>query len=184
MIYLRIRQSAFSEQNIRSGFQAIGLIPYNPQRFLSSSTVTKTPSPPGTSNGEQPNWTSETPHTLVLLEKQSQLVRDLVQRHSQSPTSQAVSALIKGCQVAMNSAAILAEENKKGRFLLQGEGNSQIRGVDNEVTIARRQTLPTCSNCVQMEQNLSIPYSLYLGQFHQVSCYILFVQWLLLLNLL
>jgi hypothetical protein len=76
----------------------------------------------------------------------------------------------------MNSAAILVEENKKlctenqcrkqkqqyrrwyiaqggvlqaqqGQFLLQGEGNSQIRGIDNEVTIARRRALPTCSNC-------------------------------------
>jgi hypothetical protein len=48
MIYSRIQQSAFSEQNIRSGFQATGLIPYNPQRVLSSLTVTKTPSLPGT----------------------------------------------------------------------------------------------------------------------------------------
>ena len=44
-IYSKVRPFVFTDQNIKSGFQATGLIPYNPQRVLSSLTVTKTPPP-------------------------------------------------------------------------------------------------------------------------------------------
>ena len=47
-VYLRVRAAVISEQNIQSGFQATGLIPYDPQRVLTSLTVIRTPSPPGT----------------------------------------------------------------------------------------------------------------------------------------
>jgi hypothetical protein len=40
------------------------------------------------------------------------------------------------------------------------------------------------SRDTQREQDLSVPYDLNLSRFHQVSCCMLFVQWLLLLNLL
>jgi hypothetical protein len=42
-------------------------------------------------------------------------VRNLLHRQSQSPTSLAISQLVKGCQLAMQSATILAEENIKLR---------------------------------------------------------------------
>ena len=90
-------------------------MPCDPQRVLSSLTVTKTPSPPGTANGTAPLWTSETPHTTAQLEQQARLTRDLLQRQSQSPTSQAVSQLIKGCQIAMHSATMLVKENSELR---------------------------------------------------------------------
>lgn len=96
-IYSKIRPFVFTDQNIRSGFQATGLVPYDPQRVLSSLTVTKTPSPPHTPNGEAHPWTLETPHSIAQLEQQARLVRDLIQRQSQSPTSQAVNQLVKGC---------------------------------------------------------------------------------------
>lgn len=47
-LYLRVRAAVISEQNIQSGFRATGLIPYDPQRVLTSLTVIRTPSPPGT----------------------------------------------------------------------------------------------------------------------------------------
>ena len=47
-IYQRVRLTALSEDNIRAGFQATGLIPYCPERVLSSLTIVRTPSPPGT----------------------------------------------------------------------------------------------------------------------------------------
>ena len=43
-IYQRVRLVVFSEQNIRSGFQATGLVPSCPDRVLSSLTVVQTPS--------------------------------------------------------------------------------------------------------------------------------------------
>jgi hypothetical protein len=72
--YIKVRLSIFSDQNIKSGFLATGLVPYNPQRVLSSLTVTKTPSPPGTASGAAPLWTLETPHTTAQLEQQARLV--------------------------------------------------------------------------------------------------------------
>jgi hypothetical protein len=174
-IYTSIRPIVFTEQNIKSGFQATGIIPYDPQRVLSSLTVTKTPSPPGTSHGAAPQWTSETPRTIAQLEQQAQLVRNLLQRQSQSPSSLAISQLIKGCQAAMNSAVILAEENKKlrtenqrrkqkqqyrrryiahggvlqaqqGQFLVKGSENSSRDGIQDQEVIVRQRALPTCSS--------------------------------------
>ena len=175
-IYSKIRPFVFTDQNIKSGFSATGLIPYDPQRVLSSPTITKTPSPPGTANGEAPLWTSETLHTLAQLEQQARLIQDLLQRQSQSPTNQAVSQLVKGCQLAMNSAILLAEDNRKlraenqrrkqkqqhrrryiaqggalqaqqGQFLVQRIENREQEANQNGAVNVRRRALPTCSNC-------------------------------------
>jgi hypothetical protein len=47
-IYRRIRLTALSESNVRAGFQATGLIPFNPERALTCLTVVRTPLPPRT----------------------------------------------------------------------------------------------------------------------------------------
>jgi hypothetical protein len=47
-VYTRIRRRVFSDQNIKSGFLAPGLIPHDPERVLSQLTVVRTPSSPGT----------------------------------------------------------------------------------------------------------------------------------------
>jgi hypothetical protein len=114
-IYPRIRLSVLSDQNIKGGFLATGLIPFSPERVLESLTVVRTPSPPGTTADGSEAWTAETPRTTEQLEQQARLMRDLLQRQSQSPTSLALSQLVKGCQLAMQSATILADENTKLR---------------------------------------------------------------------
>jgi hypothetical protein len=114
-IYLSIRDTVLSEQNIQAGFRAAGLVPACPERVLSSLTVVRTPSPPGTAADAEVAWTSETPHTVAQLERQVQLIQARLARQSQSPTSQAIRQLVKGCQLAMNSATILVEENRKLR---------------------------------------------------------------------
>lgn len=53
----------------------------------------------------------ETPRTIDQLEKQARLVKDLLRRSSQSPSSCAVGQLVKGCQLAMHSATLLIKEN-------------------------------------------------------------------------
>jgi hypothetical protein len=52
--YASIRILALSETNIKSGFQATGLIPFDPQRILTVLPI-KTPSPPQTATGEAPS---------------------------------------------------------------------------------------------------------------------------------
>jgi hypothetical protein len=66
-IYTRIRLIALSEQNIKAGFQATGLIPFSPERVLTCLTVVRTPSPPGTAADGSGPWTAETPRTVNQL---------------------------------------------------------------------------------------------------------------------
>ena len=136
--YTRIRPAVFTEQNIQAGFQATGLIPPCPDRVLSSLTVVRTPSPLGTTADNNVAWTAETPRTVAQLQQQARHVQDLLRRQSQSPTSQAIRQLVKGCQLAMNSATILAEENRKLRRVSERQ---QRRRDQRRQYIARRGAL-------------------------------------------
>jgi hypothetical protein len=71
-MYQQARIATFSKQNIISGFRATGLIPFSPDRVLSTLTITKTPSPPPISYSKSTissPWVSETPRNLAQLEK-------------------------------------------------------------------------------------------------------------------
>ena len=150
-------------------------MPPYPERVLSSLTVVRTPSPPGAKAGAEVAWTAETPHTTTQLEQQAHLIQDRLQRQSQSPTIQAIAQLVKGCQLAMNSATILAEENRKLRAAnharkqrktrqrqyiatggaLQAEEGRRLAAeaervheqVEQEDRVGRPRAPPTCSNC-------------------------------------
>jgi hypothetical protein len=172
-VYPRVRPTVFTKQNILSGFRATGLVPYCPDRVLSNLTVVRTPSPQQTLIEQ---WTTETPHTTTQLEKQARHVRELLKRHSQSPTSVAIAQLVKGCQLAMNSATILAEENKKlqalnhrrrqrktqarhyiarggvlqaeqGRALATAALEGTVTPVQGRAVEARQRAPPTCTKC-------------------------------------
>jgi hypothetical protein len=114
-IYLSIRETVFSEQNIQAGFRGTGLVPASAERVLSSLTVVRTPSPLGTAADAEAAWTSETPHTIAQLERQARFIQDRLSRPSQSPTSQAIRQLTKGCQLAINLTTILSAEVTKLR---------------------------------------------------------------------
>ena len=114
-IYKSVRLQALKLENIQAGFQATGLIPFNPERVLSSLTIVRTPSPPQTASVIEEQWIAETPHTIDQLQKQACFIQDHLRRQSQSPTTLAISQLVKGCQLAMHSATILTEENIKLR---------------------------------------------------------------------
>jgi hypothetical protein len=175
-IYTRIQLTALSDQNIKAGFQATGLIPFSPERVLTSLTVVRTPSPPETSVDGGALWTAKTPRTTEQLQQQAQLVRDLLRHQSQSPTSLAISQLVKGCQLAMQLATILAEENiklrassqrqqqkrqQRRRYIAQGgvlqaqEGQARVieaeRAVQESdqggIAHTRTRAPPTCSRC-------------------------------------
>jgi hypothetical protein len=136
-MYKKARTTVFSEQNIKSSFRATGLIPYNPERVLSSLTITKTPSSPLTSYGAasaSSPWQLETPKTVADLAKQVQLLQDTLQRQSQSPT-EPLSKVVKGCQLAMTGAILLAQENQKLRAsnkYLQRKKQQRRRYIQHE----------------------------------------------------
>jgi hypothetical protein len=123
-IYTLIWLRVFTEQNIKAGFEATEVIPYCLHRVLLLLTVVQTPSPPATT-ADNVAWTPETLRSVDQLEQQAQHVQDLLRCRSQSPTSQAICQLVKGCQLAMNSATILAEENRKLRTASQRQRRKQ-----------------------------------------------------------
>ena len=101
--------------NIQSSFTATGLVPYDPERVLSKlNTQFKTPTPPSTSYTNAPTqpWTFETPHDTAQLQLQANAIKRTV---LPTPTNRALDQLIKGCQLAINSAVLLAEENRQLR---------------------------------------------------------------------
>src|ERR1700712_2746448 len=107
--YQTARLETHYEQNAISEFRATGLIPFNPDRFLSALTITKTPSPPPTSRSQNapPSspWTSETPKNTVQIEKQMLLVKTAQERLSLSPT-EPMSKVAKSASIAWNMVAL------------------------------------------------------------------------------
>ena len=117
--YTTTRQETFTYANIRNGFQATGLLPYNPDYVLSKlNTQLRTPTPPPAPSNEPSPWAPETPHNVHELQRQATAIKGFIEgrtRGSSSPTDQAIRQLVKGCQLAMHSAVILADENRKLR---------------------------------------------------------------------
>jgi len=125
-LYQQARAEALHESNLRSGFAATGLVPYEPNRVLSLlHTQYNTPSPhlqPQTTAA----WVSETPHNIEELQHQIDLLKQYIQRRTHSPPSpsdQALNQLVKGCTLAMNGAVLLAHENEQ----LRNENHRQKR---------------------------------------------------------
>jgi hypothetical protein len=114
-IFKQARIEALSTTNIQSGFEATGLIPHNPDQVLSTLQI-RPYTPP---NGVVPEqWQSETPHNIMQLEQQVQMIKGYLKRRSNSPpspTDAALDQLVKGCQIAMNGAVLLTDENEKLR---------------------------------------------------------------------
>ena len=61
-------KAAFTEQNIKAGFRATGLVPYNPERVISCLDLRlRTPTPP-----QDTNWVSKTPQNPDELKRQTE----------------------------------------------------------------------------------------------------------------
>jgi DDE superfamily endonuclease/helix-turn-helix, Psq domain/Tc5 transposase DNA-binding domain len=117
------RIEAITLANIQSSFAATGLVPYDPERvLLKLHTQLKTPTPPSTSHANAPAntqaWAFETPHDTAQLALQANAMKRTA---LPTPTNRALDQLVKGCQLAMNSAVLLAEENRQ----LRGENERQ-----------------------------------------------------------
>ena len=74
----------------------------------------RTPSPrrPQTAG----SWKAETLHNIVELQHQTELIKRYLKWRSRSPpspTEQALNQLVKGCQMAMHNAVLLASQNER-----------------------------------------------------------------------
>jgi hypothetical protein len=181
--YLIARTQAASIANIQSGFAATGLVPHDPERVLSKlHTQVKTPTPPSSSHAiqapaSQP-WQFQTPHDTAQLELQAEAIKDYAALPT--PTNRALGQLVKGCQLAMNSAVLLAEENRQlrhanerqkrkraqkrtfiarggvltvqeGRDLSQNTAIVPESGVIHQEATVRTRAPPRCSICKSLE---------------------------------
>ena len=121
LLYQQSRAEALNEKNILSGFAATGLAPYNPDRVLCHLHVQiRTPTPPYHPPGGP--WVAETPHNIVEVQCQTELIKQYLRHRAHtppSPTERAFNQLVKACELSMNSAAIYANENAKLRLELE-----------------------------------------------------------------
>lgn len=112
MAYPNARTKTYKLNTIKNSFRATGLSPYSPTEVLLKLNIhLKTPTPPGSAGSI---FSSRTPQNLLQLQKQASSIKTLIKRRSQSsptPTKRALNQLIKGCELAMNSAIFLAHEN-------------------------------------------------------------------------
>ncbi len=185
-LYQPARTQALSSNNIRSGFAATGLVPFDPNRVLSQLHIQlRTPSPPIADKAIPTAWVNETPHTLHELQLQADAIKGYIQRRTTSPpspTNQALTQLVKGCQMAMQSAALLASENSQlraannkqkrkreatrsyvahggvltvaeGLQLAQGIENEQQGGVEAGPSNPKKRAPSKCSMCKSEEHN-------------------------------
>jgi hypothetical protein len=110
------RIEAMTARNIRSGFSATGLVPFDPERVL--CTILRPLTPQELPTAVHARWVPETPRNVQQLEQQVAAIKGFIQRRSKSPptpTDTALSQLVKGCEMAMQSVVLLAAENEKLR---------------------------------------------------------------------
>jgi hypothetical protein len=118
--YQRARTEAMIPANIRNGFAATGIVPFDPNRVLAKlNTQIRTPTPPPTLPLLQ-QWIPETPQYPDAVDLQAKSIRESLYRrmHPETPSSPTESAfrqLVKSAKIAMHSNTILAEENRQLR---------------------------------------------------------------------
>ncbi|CDM37860.1 Probable transposable element [Penicillium roqueforti FM164] len=98
-------------------FLAAGLIPFLPNRVLLKLNIyLRTPTPPLSRGSDSSrNFTPKTPFNSKDLRRQALSIKALLRTQSRSlisPSKRALNQLIKGCELAMHSAILLAKENK------------------------------------------------------------------------
>lgn len=139
------RTEALNQRNIQSGFATTGLNPFNPDQVLKRLRIQlRTSSPLPTENSpEQSSWTLETPHNSTEVELQTKAIKEFLKRRTNSPpspTDRALNQLVKGCQLAMHSAILLANENNNLRAANQKQKRKREQrrvyiGSENTLTV-------------------------------------------------
>ena len=85
--FQQARATAFKAETIQNSFKATGLAPYDPIQVLSQLHIqTKTPTPPGSSHcSDSSQWDCRTPQNVRQLQRQSTVIKGLLDRRSKSP---------------------------------------------------------------------------------------------------
>jgi hypothetical protein len=156
-LYQQARPEALYKNNIQSGFRATGINPYDPDQVLTVlHTTLRTPSPQLLPQANPELWTTETPHNIAELGQQAELLKQYLKHRTQSPpspTEQALSQLIKGCEMAMHSAVLLASENEK--LLAENKYEKQKR-AKKRAFISKRMVLTGAEALASIESHNNV----------------------------
>jgi hypothetical protein len=110
--YLMTHNTSFTTSNVQAGFAATGLVPYEPDRVLSTlHSVVRTPSPVPSAESA---WESKTPQNLKELNRQATYIRSIRRQQragTLSPSDPAFNQLLKGFETVVHERAILLVEN-------------------------------------------------------------------------
>ncbi len=106
-IYVPSRSEALTERNIRAGFRASGLCPFNPDAVLEQlGPRIRTPSPSPVPSSQDPDngWVPRTPHTVDHIKHQARTLRKSLKNKAistPSPTMVASKQMAKAAENAM-----------------------------------------------------------------------------------
>jgi hypothetical protein len=130
--YPAAHQEVFTMENIQSGFRATGLIPSNPTAVLDKLNLDLgTPtSPPSEGNASIPSSQLGTPYTVRHVHRKCSSVKKMLQRRSKSPptpTKKVLDELVKGCELAIYNASLLARENSDLRSAIENDRQKKSR---------------------------------------------------------
>lgn len=115
--YQRTQLESFQQPAIiQNSFTASGLVPVDAERVLSKLNISiRTPTPPNSRpSSRSSQFTPQTPETVIQLQKQASMLKDLLKQRSKSPPSPSKAILdqiIKGHCIALHNTALLAQEN-------------------------------------------------------------------------
>jgi len=133
--YLEAHKLSFTTSNVQAGFAATGLVPYEPNRVLSTlNPIVRTPSPVPSAESL---WESKTPRNLREMNRQATYIRSIRRQQraaTLSPSDPAFTQLLKGFESVVHERAILLAENA----VLRTENQRQKRK-----RAQRRQTVAT-----------------------------------------
>ena len=125
---------SMTKENIQGGFRGAGIIPFDPERVISTLDLKfKTPSPANSRPGSAGSWVSKTPITAKQVISQSSILKKRITGHPDSSPTKSLDALEsfeKGATAVMHEVALL---------------RAQVRGLQaaNELVSKRRRAKKT-----------------------------------------
>jgi hypothetical protein len=112
-------QTSLTESNVQGGFRGAGLVPFDPERVISTLDLKlRTPTPQNSRPSTADPWTSQTPSNPTQAISQGSFIKERVSRHQgSSPTAilDAVDSLSKSTSRVMYQMALLQDEVKQLR---------------------------------------------------------------------
>jgi hypothetical protein len=116
MAFPTARTMAYKAENIRNGFAATGLVPFNPDRVYQQLDIqVKTPTPPGSRSGQQssPSSCFQTPHNPRQIQHEVTAAKAFYKQHMTIPTSpldRRLDRISRACERQMIDITIVRKE--------------------------------------------------------------------------